>query len=171
MSLKKSSLILCLLFIIPLLCGCPYSSNVPLSASEDAEIDETLLGDWTFVDKKGNRETEGGVITFIRFNDHEYLLVMKKGDEIARMRAFVTRIDGYQFLNWQEIKEYGRESRRYGFIEYKITSKNEVLLRTVEGELFDEEFQSSEELFNFLKSNITNSKLYNDFGRLIRFVK
>ena len=171
MSLKRSSLILCLLFIIPFLCGCPYESKVPLSASKDAEIEGDLLGDWTFVDKEGNREAKEGVITFIRFNDHEYLIVMKKDDEIGRMRAFVTEINGYKFLNCQEIKEYGRESGRYSYIEYRIESNNEVLLRIVEGELFEEKFQSSEELFDFVKSNIDNNKLYDDLGMLQRIVK
>jgi hypothetical protein len=171
MSLKKIFLILCLLCIIPLIWGCPYGSKVPLSASEVAEIDEDLLGDWTFVDKRGNRETKDGVISFIRFNDHEFLIVMKKGDEIARMRAFVTEIDGYRFLNCQEIKEHGREREDYSFIEYRIESKDEVLLRIVEGELFEEKFQSTEALFDFVKSNIDNNKLYDDLGTLQRIVK
>ena len=171
MILKQFTLAFFFLLAIPFLSGCPYVSEVPLSASEDSVIDGRLLGAWSAVDEEGNRTSEEGMVTFIQFNKHEYLIVLTKGDEVQRIRAFVTEIEDYTFLNCQEIKNHGRKRTRYIFIEYKFESPDEVLLRIVEGELFEKQFQTSEALFDFLQSNVDNSKLYDDLGRLIRIVK
>ena len=77
--MKKSKLslgILSILFILPLLWGCPYESEVPLSKVSKAQIDPALLGEW-----KNTKEGEQFTMIILPFNDHELLIMgIEDGD-------------------------------------------------------------------------------------------
>ncbi|RLB05369.1 MAG: hypothetical protein DRG50_07340 [Deltaproteobacteria bacterium] len=175
MTLRKRSIGLVLLvLILPLLCGCPYSSDVPMSKSSKAKIDKELLGEWKFADEK---EQGSGTISIRQFNDHElviYLLVeQSKGGEIEYeiYRAFVTVIENENFLNFQKI-EASPQSRSWTIINY-IISGDTLKYRLVGDKLFNKlkkPITSSRALYRFVKRNLHNKDLYDGGFQVLKRV-
>ena len=147
--------ILFLLFILPLLWGCPYESEIPLSKSSKAKIDQALIGEW-------RHTAEGEPFTMIiqQFNDHELLIMGIEDGEVQHeaMRAFVTVIKDEQFLNLQEIED-SYDERVWSFVKYSV-SGNTLMAWTVDEELFTKPFTSSRSLYKFIKQNLQNKALY-----------
>ena len=158
--MKKGRLRLGILFfllILPLLWGCPYESEIPLSKSSKAEIDQALLGAW-----KNTAEGEPFTMIIEQFNEHEFLLLGMKDGTIERdmMRAFVTVIKHERFLNVQEIKE-AYDTRGWYLVHYAI-SGDTLTMRIVDDKLFTQPFTSSRALYSFVKKNLRNRDLYGD---------
>ncbi len=158
--MKKSRLslgILFFLFILPLLWGCPYESEVPLGKVSKAKIDQALLGAW-------KNTAEGELFTMIiqQFNDHEFLLLGMEDGKIDRdvMRAFVTVIKDERFLNVQEIKEQ-YDARGWYLVHYALTGDT-LTMRIVDDKLFTKPCTSSRALYSFVKKNLRNKDLYGD---------
>jgi hypothetical protein len=149
--------ILCFLLILPLLWGCPYESEVPLSKSSKAKIDQALLGAW-------KNTTEGEPFTMIveQFNDHELLIMGIEDGKVQQeaMRAFVTVIKDEQFLNIQEIDE-SYDERGWSFVKYTI-SGDTLTVWIVDDKLFTKPVASSRALYSFVKKNLHNKDLYGD---------
>src|SRR4030042_4083316 len=90
------------LFAVLLLCGCPYSSDEPLSDPSSAAIAPSLVGPWRTRDEESG---EWQSLIFLRFNDHE-MVSYAQGDspgEVSLSRLFLTVIGGERFLNVQEL--------------------------------------------------------------------
>jgi hypothetical protein len=149
--------VLLFLLILPLLWGCPYESDVPLSKSSKAEIDQALLGAW-----KNTAEGEPFTMIIEQFNEHELLLLGMEDGKIERdvMRAFVTVIEDERFLNVQEIKET-YDTRGWYLVHYALAGDT-LTMRIVDDKLFTKPFTSSRELSSFVKKNLRNKDLYGD---------
>jgi hypothetical protein len=153
--------LLCFLTLL-LLAGCPYESLEPLSAPAGAEFDGKLLGKWKFEDKESK---DIGFLTISRFNDTELLIVIeeegKKGPDT--MRGFVTEVDGRKFLNVQEMKgKY--QDRKWMFVSYE-TGECSLTFRIVNDSLTPsggEKALSSREVFELIKKNLGNKKIYDE---------
>ncbi len=159
MSLRRPVIPIMMLVVLLALSACPYTSKVPLSSPDEAKIDPELIGTWVFTDEQDKIDHE---IPFFAFNEHEYLIVIHDGKETAYFRAFTTDIEGRKFLNYQELNSSGVPGD-YGFLFYKV--ENDVLyLRTLEDDLIDRQFDSSEALCEQVRKNIDNEKLYDDFA-------
>ena len=154
--------ILFFLFILPLLWGCPYESDVPLGKSSKAEIDQALLGAW-----KNTTEGESFTMIIEQFNEHEFLLLGMKNGTIERdvMRAFVTVIKDERFLNVQEV-EGPPDERGWLFVHYAL-SGDTLTMRIVDDKLFTKPFTSSRALSSFVKKNLDNKDLYGDATPMI----
>ena len=145
------------------LCACPYESVFPLSKWSEAVIDKQLIGQWK-LEPKG--EEEGGIITFYRFNDHEYLITARGENETTEMvmRAFGTSIEGQTFLNVQTINKPGEQKRPWNLVRYSL-SDDKLVYNLVEDDLFKEkQFTSSNELHQFVKKNLIRKELYDPDG-------
>ena len=149
--------ILFFLLIMPLLWGCPYESDVPLSKSSKAETDQALLGTW-----KNTSEEEPFTMIVEQFNEHELLLLGIEDGKIHRdvMRAFITVIKGERFLNVQEVEDTPDE-RGWYLIHY-VLSGDTLTMRIVDDKLFTKSFTSSRALYSFVKENLNNKDLYGD---------
>lgn len=147
--------ILLFLFILPLLWGCPYESDVPLGKSSKAEIDQALLGAW-----KNTTEGESFTMIIEQFNDHELLIMGVEDGEVQQeaMRAFVTDIKDEQFLNLQDIED-SYDERGWYLVKYTI-SGDTLMAWTIDDKLFTKPCTSSRELYRFVKQNLQNKALY-----------
>jgi hypothetical protein len=154
--------ILFFLLILPLLWGCPYESNVPLSKSSTATIDTALVGDW-----KNMEEGEPFTMIIQQFNDHEFLLLGMKDDKIERdvMRAFVTVIKDERFLNVQEVE--GPPDKRGWYLVHYTLSGDTLTMWIVDDKLFTKTFASSRALSSFIKKNLHNKDLYGDIPPMV----
>jgi len=148
---------LAILFILPLLCGCPYESECPLGKSSKATIDPALIGEWKYT-------VEGESFTMIiqQFNEHELLIMGAEDGQIQLpvVRAFVTVIKDEWFLNVQEI-EKSYDERVWYLAKYTI-SGDTLTAWTVDDKLFTKPVTSSRALYNFVKKNLGDKALYGD---------
>jgi len=164
-AMKKSRLsigIFSILFILPLLCGCPYESKVPLSKVSKAKIDQALLGEWNNTD-----QAEPFTMIIQQFNDHELLIMGAEDGVIDRdvMRAFVTVIQDERFLNVQDIKE-SPDKRGWYLGKYTI-SADTLTAWTVDDKLFTKPVTSSRALYSFVKKNLHDKALYGDDAPMV----
>jgi hypothetical protein len=145
-----------------LLAGCPYESLNPLGNPSESKIDENLLGRWKFEDKE---KKESGLITILRFNESELLMVLEEEGKKERgmMRGFVTDIDGAQFLNLQDMQG-GYKARKWIFVRY-ATGNCSLTYRLVNDSVApgggDREL-SSGQLYGLIKKNIDNTRIYDE---------
>lgn len=158
--MKKSRLslgVLSILFILPLLWGCPYESECPLSKVSKAKIDQALLGEW-----KNTDQAEPFTMIIQQFNDHELLIMGAEDGKIDRdvMRAFVTVIKDERFLNGQEIRRPGKK-RGWSLVKYTI-SGDTLTVWIVDDKLFTKPLTASKALYRFVKKNLRNKALYGD---------
>jgi len=154
-----------------LLIGC-YESEVPLSPVEDAELDFRLQGRWRIVDQTDPEADD--FILAIPFDRHAFYIEyccdedesMMGTDEIdtLRFRMFTTYIDGIPFANLQPlaITEDDNEEPDYWLLRYNFSPNGDLTFRTIGQDLFEIEFQSSEALYEFVRQNMDNEKLYMD---------
>ena len=156
-----------LVFLVFLcLCGCPYESEFPLSPSSEAKIDKELIGKWKFQCEK---EEQSGTITIYQFNEHEYLILLKEeGEEdIDLMRAFGTTIDDHKFLNTQDINSANAKEREWFFVNYSVFN-DRLVLKYVEDRIFENKIiNSSQELYQLMKENLSNKELYDENDKKI----
>jgi hypothetical protein len=154
--------ILAILFILPILCGCPYESPVPLSKVSKATIDQALLGEW-----KNTEEGEPYTMVIRQFNDHEFLIMGMEDGEVQQeaMRAFVTVIKDEQFLNVQEIRAPGKK-RSWLLVRYTITG-DALRAWSVDDELFTKPVTSSRALYRFVKKHLHNKALYSSDAPMV----
>jgi len=147
--------VLAILFILPLLCGCPYESKVPLSEVSKATIDPALIGEWKYT-------VEGESFTMIiqQFNDHELLIMGIEDGEVQQeaVRAFVTVIKDERFLNVQEIEE-SYDERGWYLAKYTI-SGDTLTAWTVDDKLFTKPVTSSRALYRFVKKYLDDKDLF-----------
>jgi hypothetical protein len=158
-----------LAMIILLLSGCPYYSEVPISRSEVSHIDKRLIGNWLY---KNTDQKESGLVTISPFNENELLIIIRDEGKCAHdlYRAFISEVDGENFLNVQEIKP-SNEKRSWVFVNYWIFS-GELTIRIVEDKLFKDKIVSSSALMDFLNSNVKNRDLYGSDGvKVLKFVR
>ncbi|MBW2039215.1 MAG: hypothetical protein JRI46_06415 [Deltaproteobacteria bacterium] len=177
MTKRKWSIgLLLLVFILPLLWGCPYDSEVPLSKSSKAKIDKELLGEWKFADEK---EQESGTISIRQFNNHELVIYMlvehkSKGGEIECeiYRAFVTVIKDEKFLNVQKIGMFKESKESWTIVNY-VLSGDTFKNRLVDDKLFKKlkkPITSSRALYRFVKQNLHNKDLYDGGFQVLKRV-
>ena len=148
-----------------LLAGCPYSSEVPLSPVEGARIDEDLVGRWLL---KRADPGPSGSMTFIPFNEHEFVVVFQEqgADEPDLARAFVSLVGGEKFLNVQSVRT-ATGPRRWEFLQY-VVADGKLTYRVVDDRLFprgDDKvypaIRSSSEAFSeFVRAHLRKDDLY-----------
>ncbi len=145
-------LVSCVLF------GCPLQSKFPLGDSNNAPMDERLLGVWIIEEPE---ELKNGKLSIFSFNETEYYMESQepKSGETGRSRAFITIIDNVIFLNFQEI-EHGSSERDYGFLKISVSSSNVLRIWSLEDGLLPRKPTSTEDLSSFVRDNINNPKLY-----------
>ena len=149
--------VLAILFILPLLCGCPYESSVPLSKVSKATIDPALIGEWKYTEAG-----ESFTMIIQQFNEHELLIMGIEDGEVQQEagRAFVTVIKDERFLNVQELEE-SYDERIWYLAKYTI-SGDTLTAWTVDDKLFTQPVTSSRALYRFVKKHLGDKALYGD---------
>lgn len=151
-----------LLVVLVLLQSCIdlgiYISDVPLSSSDTEAVDIRLIGNWEKPSEK-DKGTGMETIEFILFNENEYVVRSGEGADNTLIRAFITRISGILFLNFQDLSE---TNWQYVFCKYSINEKNELILNFMDDSLFDtDKPETSKKLRKFIKKNLKNPDLFN----------
>ncbi|MFC2171795.1 hypothetical protein ACFLU6_04085 [Acidobacteriota bacterium] len=157
MNERPYSLVWSLLIIALVFGGCPYESKIPLSTPDKARIDKKLLGEWECEDKWEGKDV---FLLITKRGKHEYSMVFEGGSDTYRISAFTTVIDGQKFLNLWEI-EPEQENPEYLFVRYTVKKKR-LTLRIVEDELFEPDFESSADLYRFIRDHLDDESLYGE---------
>ena len=145
--------------IVLLLFACPFSSEWTLGDPARAPMDGALTGDWSAVDPESKQLV---TITFLPFNAHELVIFSRDAEDahgkVEAYRAFITVIDGVNFLNMQELGTPA--SREWMYASYSIEG-TALSLRFLDDSLFESRtFDSAEALREFVRKNLHSPGLY-----------
>ncbi len=159
---------LSVVFTLSFLCtGCPLSSQYSLGDKHDAPVYQKMIGKW--VGAEPGKDDEGA-ITIFRFNENEYYIEISdnRNKKIDRFRAFITKIDNVSILNVQDVSET-EPNRHFIYVKVSEYADNTIMFSVVEDDLLPrKEFSSRADLLKFIRSNITNSRLYDNLVTLKR---
>ena len=157
------------LFLLILSTGC--GTPVPLGAAEDAVFDADLVGLWQAVPSP---DADDAQMLVLQFNDREYYVELREpgsepfGEEVLRLRAYLTDLDGHRFVNLQGIDPEDTE-REFIFYRYALDAAGLLTITEVElGDERDEEFETTEELRAFVRARLDDPALYGDTARFMR---
>lgn len=152
---RKTILPLTLLFTLIVLTGCPYSSKVPITKAKE-KMPKSLYGEWSKVESSDHPayvsiepdEGNWNTITKFAWNTDSSKYAIEES-----YTTHVSIVDGTLFLN---MKKDG------SFLLYKVemSNKNAFALFEVTDNI-DEQFNSSEELYGFVKKYKDLSFFYN----------
>ncbi len=167
--LFKATLVIAVLLIIA---GC-YESKVPMAPVKDAVFDAKLIGRWKAIGLKNN---EVAKIVILKFNDREYFVkhkVWEKKDwsvsaEVYLCRAYTIMVDGVAFCNVQYISSNEKDKRPFMFFKYSFSKDGILTWRLISNDLIKTKIKTSKELYEFIKKNMNNEKLY---GKPLKFKK
>jgi hypothetical protein len=144
------------LLAVLLLCGCPYSSDEPLSDPSSAVIDHSLIGMWRTRDEESGKWQN---LIFLQFNERE-MVSYAQGDspgEVSLCRLFLTVIGGERFLNVQEL---GADSAPWYFAHCTLEG-DRCILTFIDDGLFDSRvFGSAEERREFIRARLADPLIY-----------
>jgi hypothetical protein len=161
---KKVFLSGMILAISIFLCGCPLESNFPLSIPETAQLDRDLIGNWKFINPE---KEEVATIVISPFNDHELIIISpEENKNISAYRAFVTCLNGENFLNVQEIDQ-SEDKRQWMFVNYSIRG-NRLTLRILEDTLMkNRKIDTPQALSGLIEKNLKDKDLYGKDGEML----
>ena len=139
-----------------LLCGCPYTSDEPLSDPSSAAIDPSLAGTWR---TRGSESEEWQSLVFLPFNAHE-MVSFAQGDspgEVSLCRLFPTVIGGERFLN---IHELWTKDEPWYFARCTMEG-DRCVLGFIDDGLFDSRASgSAEDRREFIRAHLADPLLY-----------
>ena len=138
------------------LCGCPFSSDKPLSDPAAAVPDSRLVGTWRTQDPETG---ESNTLAILAFNEHEMVGFAweKNPDRVAAFRMFLTTIGADRFLSFQEL---GGTEKGWYYARYEI-AHDRLRLKIVDDGLFgDRQFSASGQLADFVRQHLADPLLY-----------
>lgn len=167
--LFKVSLVLT---IFLLLAGC-YDSEVPMAPVKDAVFDTKLIGRWKAIDLENDTAAK---MVILKFNDREYFVkhkVWEKKDwsvsaEVYLCRAYTIMVDDVAFCNVQYISSNEKDKRPFMFFRYSFSKDGILTWQWVSNDLIKKKIKTSKGLYEFIKKNKNNEKLY---GKPLKFKK
>jgi hypothetical protein len=139
-----------------LLAGCPLISDYPLSDPKAAAIDAELRGSWETSDAETGKLS---YLRFVPFDEHEMVVISMsgEGDEPSPMRAFTTVIEGTKFIN---VRELGKDITGWSVLRYGIEGGTLRLTSIDDGLLRGKDYAGSSGLYDIVKRNLDNPRLY-----------
>ena len=159
----------CLFFYV----GC--GSKVPMADVSQAVSDDRIIGKWASLEEAQDECLE---IEVFKFNEKEYLALTQLEKKVSEkitvekdyLRVYLLNISDKYFLNAQDIKPVTSSDRLFYFLNYEFLSDSLLILRELKDvdTIRVNKFEKSEDLYNFIKTNVDNSKLY---GEEIKFIK
>lgn len=149
-----------------LLTGC-YDSTIPISPAEDAQLDERISGRWIATDP--NNEAQSVSIMALPFDDHQYYIeyCCDSGEmpgapvsevDTLRFRMHTSWVEGTAFANLYLLHD--NEDQLYIYMRYTVSDDGELIMQTLAEDLFDEDLETSQALYDFIRQHLDNEKLY-----------
>ena len=144
-----------------LLCGCPWSSDEPLSDPSSAVIDPSLLGTWRIRDEDSG---EWQQLAYLRFDDHEMVSWAREDatGEVSLSRLFLTVIGGERFLN---IRELGSDDVPWYFARCTMEGDRCTLTFVDDGLFGSRAPGSAEDRRELIRTHLADPLLYAAEGR------
>jgi hypothetical protein len=158
--MKKIAIIISMLSLSFIFCGCPYESTVPINTSS-MKINPKLLGTWEM--QNGKHDT----YKVTKMDEFTYAITQINTKEYKeKLLAYESVVNGTSFLNIWEDKV--GESKQYSLYKIEMKPDGTVVLAEVTDNIA-EHFTSSGQLQEFIAVNMKNSYFFGkDEVKLIR---
>jgi len=165
--------LLVLLLLATGLTGC-YDSPVPIAPAETAIQDARLVGRWKIVGAEG--ENADVYMLVIPFDEHVYYVEyccdsddwfgITSQTDTLRFRMFITPVEDVPFVNLKPIGLIDEDDEDteppYMLASYRFTPEGYLSLMFVGEDLVEDKPQTSQALFDFIRKNLKNPKLFMD---------
>jgi hypothetical protein len=138
------------------LCGCPFTSDKPLSDPAAAVSDSRLPGTWRTQDPETG---EWNSISILAFNEREMVALAREKDPDRDdvFRLLLTSVGADRFLSFQQL---GGTDEGWYYARCEI-SQDILRLKIVDDALFaNRQFGSSRELWDFFHQHLADPLLY-----------
>jgi len=153
----KKILLLSLLGIFVLSSCNHYVSKVPITSSENSEIDKNLLGEWVLSSEKKEDKTSG-YLEVIPFNEMEYLIQLKEYadstqfiESIINLRMFSSEVKHNVYLNLQFIGI--DDEKEFMIYRFKPISGNRYKVFFLSRDKFSIEFNNSKSFEEYIEKH------------------
>jgi hypothetical protein len=146
--------------LIVLLCGC-YETTFVLGKVEDAKLDESLFGHWTFDDGPGTKEAE--TLDVSKFDDHRYKLEWKtlSDGKVMLMAGFTAEVNGALFVHAAGLDDNGKPLAEHFLIRVDRDGNDTITLSNLDTDfLATKTIDSDDSLRAVIEKNLTDPKLY-----------
>lgn len=160
MTLSRAAVRTLLAVAVVTLCGCPFTSDKPLSDPASAVPDSRLFGTWKSQDPDTG---EWNSLTILAFNEHEMVGFARDKDHgtVDAFRLFPTSIGTDRFLSFRQL---GGTDESWYYARYAMAD-DRLRLNIVDDNLFaDRQFGSSRELWDFFRQHLADPLLYSTPG-------
>lgn len=142
-------------FILLIICsiglfGCPYESQVPISAPY-LSIDSKMLGSWQSKDEVYNSYYVS------RLSETEYRIIQKNISNTSAFKGYLSEIRGNMFMNL-----YSDSSRTWYLYKIKIDPDGNRFTLFPFAENLPEHFASTEGLHSYVEKNMNFQSFYNE---------
>ncbi len=155
--MKTKIILMSLISAMLILTACPYQSSVPISEANQ-KLDKKLMGKWI---KESDMEAENPEYFEIQPVDKFKFNIVKfeyqTSDSTYKETKYlthITKIDNNVFLNMQE-------NGAGDYFLYKIDLQGDKFVLYEITDNIDEKFNTSAELYDFVKKNMNLSFFYN----------
>ena len=153
-----TSLLLLSLFLAA---GC-YETPFALGRAEDAKVDKSLLGQWTF-DSLGEAADEKAVLTVTDLDGHRYALEWKTlaDGKVMKMHGFVAEVKKAKFVHAAPLDMFGKPSKKHWLIRFDLDSTGALAVSHLDPEfLASRNVTSDATLRSALETSIDDPALY-----------
>jgi hypothetical protein len=142
-------------FVVFLLTGCPYESQIPLSDSRVSKIDSLILGRWYGINPSDSNEIYR--LNILNFNDSEYLIEIatekNSSSQTSLQRGFITIINGNKIMNLKDLDT--KSSYQFYLFELKM---GKLYTSSFSDEFIKEKFTDMHEFYTYISKNIDKDK-------------
>jgi hypothetical protein len=146
---------------LALLVGCLETTFV-LGKVDDAKVDESLFGHWTFESFNGDPK-DGATLDVARLDDHRYKLewTTLSDGKVMKMAGFTAVVKGVLFVHAGQLKDDGTVASEHFVIRIDRDGADTINLSNLDPEFMKtQKADSDESLRTVIEANLDNPRMY-----------
>lgn len=148
------------LLAVLLLAGC-YETTFFLGKAEEATVDSSLMGKWTF-DSLGPDANEKATLDVGKFDDHRYQLDWTTADgKVMKMAGHVTKVKGAMFVHAALLDADNKPGEKHFLIRVDRDGENSIVVSNLEPSFFaNKTVDSDASLRAIIEAGLDDPNLY-----------
>ncbi len=155
-----------LIVAVLFLAGCEYEA--PLTEEHSIPVDSSVLGLWEIIPDSDKKSDAPERMMLLKYTDTEYLIHHPTGEDGLYFRGYPIKIGDVSCVQIQWIGtaegDIKKDDRDYNVVSYNF-SNGELVIKTLNTDLVDDDLKDSEALKKAFLKNKDNKDLFTDPGK------